>query len=157
MSSYPHVKGISPMLASIILIAFVISVASIIGPWLVDFIGESTEDATERGEKDIECTYAGLHVRGVTEEQNENTTLSAEVENVGDIDLSDFWVELTYEDASIESMRPEGYEEELVKGSRRVFSVDIDTTGDVEKLRVFSADCPTEASDEIKGIHFDVV
>lgn len=158
MSLCPSSKGISPLIASIVLIAFVIAVASIVGPWFTKFVGESTNQATERGEDDIRCSSAGLYLSEVTKNETTggNVTLAAEVQNTGDVKLSDFWIELTHDSSSITSRRLNDYEEDLLQGSRRIYSVEVNTTNQgIDSLRIFSADCPTEASDEIKAIQFN--
>lgn len=60
-------KGISPIIATILLIAFAVSVAALVSVWLTGFTGDTTEMTSERGNKITECTGTSLDVESVTD------------------------------------------------------------------------------------------
>jgi len=151
-------KGVSPIIAAIVLMAIVVSVASIVGPWFIEFVGERTERTGEIGEREIGCMYADLYIRNVHVEENEHeVNLTMEIENTGDGELSDFWTEVTHEDATISHMRPENYDQVLREGSRRTFVAGFNATekGNASKITFYSEYCPGEARDELEEIYFE--
>ncbi|MFP4116171.1 MAG: archaellin/type IV pilin N-terminal domain-containing protein [Candidatus Aenigmatarchaeota archaeon] len=142
-------KGISPLIAAVILIAFVIAVANFVGPWFLDYVEGRTEEVTERD--DIDCAYAGLYIRGV----QTNGNLTVEVENIKDTEISNFQTETTHVNGSISHQRPEGYNKTLRSGARRTFTVDPAWSLDnVTKIRFYSEDCPSDATDEMDSSYF---
>jgi flagellin-like protein len=60
-------KGISPIIATVLLISFAVGVAGIVSIWLTGFTGDTTEMTTERGNKITECTGVSLEVKSVTD------------------------------------------------------------------------------------------
>lgn len=64
-------KGISPLIAAVILIAFVIAIAAIAGPFLTDFFGERTEEVGEAGEDAIDCAVASFDLEDRTDDYGE--------------------------------------------------------------------------------------
>jgi len=153
-------KGISPLIAAIILIAFVIAVGNVVGPWFMDFIEERTDQVTEKGREDVKCGYAGLHLNKVTRNQtSDNVTLTSEVENTENVELTNFRIELTHEDGTISNIEPENSNQTLKAGSRRTFSVEVNTTseGNVKNLRIYSSDCPNNAEGEMESVYFEEI
>jgi flagellin-like protein len=88
-------KGISPLIAVIMLIAFTMIVAGILAGWATQFVTQS------RSELQF-CARAQLLVqRAYYDEQSSNLTLA--LFNTGDVPLKGFVVRLTYENESIVS------------------------------------------------------
>lgn len=56
-------KAISPLIATVLLIAFTMSVAAIIVSWATGFEKTQTSYVGEKGEKQIKCTYADMDIR----------------------------------------------------------------------------------------------
>ena len=55
-------KGISPLIAAVMLIAFTISIASIAGPWFSELIGGIQEDTSDNTQEVLDTTQADLEI-----------------------------------------------------------------------------------------------
>jgi flagellin-like protein len=53
-------RGISPLIAAVILIAFVIAIANLAGPWIQEFITGKTSEVEEKSDRSVECIYAQI-------------------------------------------------------------------------------------------------
>ncbi len=83
-------KGISPLIAVIMLIAFTMIVAGILAGWATQFVEQ------QRSELAL-CSRSGVLIqRAYYDDTNGNLTLH--IYNTGDVDLSGFSARLTYED-----------------------------------------------------------
>ncbi len=92
-------KGVSPFIATVLLIAFAIAVAAIFGGWLSSFISETTEEVQEHSEKRVTCSYGGIALDDL--EYNKTTgNFSGKVENIDIIVLGNIDFEIFYDDAS---------------------------------------------------------
>ena len=60
-------KGLSPLIASIILIAFAVAIGGLISIWLTGFATKTTEYTSEQGDKSLQCSGARLQVDRVTD------------------------------------------------------------------------------------------
>ena len=94
-------KGISPFLASILLIAFVVTVAGIYRVWIINFSRTATETIGEKSEKKIICSYGEIFCEDFTF----NTTsgnLTGKIKNTGLIPLGEISLEIFYTNATKE-------------------------------------------------------
>ena len=82
-------KGLSPLLATVMLIALTLSVVGLIGSWFVSMSRSQMEEIEEGGEKQIECTNALLDIVSVICSNN-TEELKIGVNNIGQINLYDF-------------------------------------------------------------------
>jgi len=128
-------KGISPFIASVLLIAFAITIAGIYRAWIVGFTKEATEEVGKHSEKKITCSYGGIALYDLTF----NTTsgnLTGKIENtnlipLGNISLEVFYSNATREEKSLNMI--------LEPGERNVFNVKLGcdkTNPNYEKIRV---------------------
>jgi len=129
-------KGISPFIATILLIAFAISVAAIFGGWLSSFMSETTEEIQEHSEKRVTCSYGGVALEGL--EYNKTTgNFSGNVENTDIIVLGNIDFEIFYTDASRTKL---DLNMTLESGEMNIFNQDVtkmNTTG-YNKIRVIT-------------------
>ncbi|MBU5678708.1 MAG: archaellin/type IV pilin N-terminal domain-containing protein [Candidatus Aenigmatarchaeota archaeon] len=58
-------KGLSPLIASVLLIAFTVSVAMIIMTWFSSFARGTTENISATGETAVGCSSAGISIEHV--------------------------------------------------------------------------------------------
>ena len=79
-------KGISPFIASVLLIAFTVAVAGILGGWYTSFTKTSTETVKEHAEEELTCAYGGINLYDVT---YSNGNVSGIIRNTGTITLGD--------------------------------------------------------------------
>lgn len=90
-------KGVSPLVATALLIAIAISAALIVSAWLIPFVRDTTRDIERKN--DIDCSYASVYVREI----RYNCALGKAfllVENNGDVKLNGFKMNVLYGDAS---------------------------------------------------------
>ena len=59
-------KGLSPLVATIMLIAFAVAVGSLLAIWLTGFASSTTEFTSEQGNKVTQCAGARLKVESVS-------------------------------------------------------------------------------------------
>ncbi len=148
-------KGISPLIATILLIAFVIAVGGILSGWLVSFSKERTEEIRQKGEEDIRCSYANLRISDA--DWNESgTKLSFIVENTDSEDLSDFRVVVIYANNTASTLRV-APSTTLAPGDVEVFynETHVGNCSEISRVIFYSGTCPTDARDEIQGTDID--
>lgn len=90
-------KGISPLIAVIMLIAFTMVVAGILAGWATQFV------QTQRSELQF-CVKAQILIQRAYYDTN-TKNLTLQIYNTGDVPLSGFSVILTYENNTMESKR----------------------------------------------------
>jgi len=144
-------KGISPLIAVVLLIAFVIAVGSILSGWFVSFTKERVSQAKEKGETDITCSYANLYISDA-DWNNTLGKLSLTVENTGSEDLSDFRMVVIYSNNTVDTLRvlPETT---LSPGGYEIFynQSGIGPCSDISQVIFKSNTCPVDAKDEIES------
>ncbi|MEM7826998.1 MAG: archaellin/type IV pilin N-terminal domain-containing protein [Candidatus Aenigmatarchaeota archaeon] len=77
-------KGVSPLIAAVLLIAFTVSVAMIIMGWLSTFARTTTTNISEATETAVGCGTAGVNIEHVYVSGTSGTII---VRNTGFIDL----------------------------------------------------------------------
>ncbi len=81
-------KAISPLIATVLLIAFTITIATILASWMTGFTTTQTETAGGKAREEIACAYGSLAIKSMKYNNSENK-LYGEIENeMGDTDLS---------------------------------------------------------------------
>ncbi|RLI99980.1 MAG: hypothetical protein DRP03_01950 [Candidatus Aenigmatarchaeota archaeon] len=85
-----RMKGISPIIAVIMLIAFTMVVAGILASWATQYVKVKLR----------ECTNAGLWIERATYQSGNNKLLLV-ITNTGTIDLHGFTAILTYENGTV--------------------------------------------------------
>lgn len=136
-------KGISPLIASVLIIAMAIAVSGIVSGFLLDFTEERTDETRERMEEDIDCMYANLRLESYEEDGN----ITMEIVNNGDIALSDFKLRV-HRDIDVDEMNTTDSDILLEEGRRNFFEFDVD--GEFESVEFFSEWCPSRTSVEIE-------
>jgi flagellin-like protein len=94
-------KGLSPLIASVILIAIAITIAGIFSGWFTDFIKAIASMVQGREGSRVECSYGGIAL----DDLEYNTTskyLSGYIENTGIITLGDIELVILYDNATTE-------------------------------------------------------
>ena len=90
-------KGLSPFIATVLLVAFAIAVAAIFGGWMSSFTKETTEEVGERSEKRVTCSYGGIALEDL--EYNKTiANFTGKVENTDIIPLGNIDFEIFYDD-----------------------------------------------------------
>lgn len=92
-------KGVSPLIATVLLIAFTISVAGIISIWLVGFSRTSSETIGSEASRQLICSYGGISLSNLRYSSSTGT-LAGEVENTRSIVLGNITVQILYANAT---------------------------------------------------------
>lgn len=93
-------KAISPLIASVLLIAFTITVATIIASWVTTFTTGQTELTEEKAKQRITCAFGSLNIEEA-KYNNTETKLFLRIENTqGDMDLSNITFNVIMKNAS---------------------------------------------------------
>jgi len=129
-------KGISPFIATVLLIAFAIAVAGIFSGWLSSFTQTTTEEVQEHSEKRVTCSYGGIALEDLEYNQT-SANFSGKVENTDIIVLGDIDFEIFYTDASRTKL---DLNMTLLPGEKNTFNQNVtkmNTTG-YDKIRVIT-------------------
>lgn len=92
-----RIKGISPLIATVLLIAFTVGVAGIVSVWLTGFTKTSTESVEEQSTTQLTCVYGGVSLRNL---KYANTNISGNIENTGQISLGKITIQVMYTNRS---------------------------------------------------------
>ncbi len=89
-------KGISPLIASVLLIAFTLAIGAFMSSWLNDVTRKQTSEATENSRP--ECQFANLNIQNVTLANSTDKKLRIDVENTGTKNVAINNIRLIYND-----------------------------------------------------------
>lgn len=84
-------KGISPLIAAVLLIAFTLAVAALLTAWVTTFTQDTTGAIGDRSTEVIECSYAGLSVYSVSYD-SANDWVNISIANTGTTGLGNVTV-----------------------------------------------------------------
>ena len=90
-------KGITPMIATVLLIAFAVAVGAVMGPWIRSFVMSTTGDVSDYTETEIYCTYGGISVSNL---QYCNDYLSGRIKNTNLVDLGNITIQIIFSNAT---------------------------------------------------------
>jgi flagellin-like protein len=95
------VKGISPLVATVLLIAFTVAAASIISFWLIPFLAKISQSTTEETDIQLKCSKGGISLFDLKYNLS-SSTLSGKIENTGSISLGNLVIEIIYTNYTVE-------------------------------------------------------
>ncbi len=142
-------KGISPFIASVLLIAVAIMVTGIFSGWFTNFIRTITSTVKEHEEIRVECSYGGISLSDL-EYNTTSKYLSGYIENIDIITLGNIDLEVFYDNATKEK---KDLNKVLEPGEKDVFDVTIDEK--YEKVRVIT-NC-SNVFDELSKVYISEV
>ena len=93
-------KGISSLIASVLLIAFTVAAFGIIQLWGISFISTQTEQVSGQTETELTCIYGGISVSTL---RYCNSYLGGIVENTNMIDLGNVTLQIVYQNSTMSS------------------------------------------------------
>ncbi len=79
-------KGISPLIAAVLLIAFTVAIATLIAGWFSTLTRTTTSAVTNKTSLAVDCSSASINIREVFVKAGATGTVRALVENNGFID-----------------------------------------------------------------------
>ncbi|MCJ7450243.1 MAG: hypothetical protein MUP58_00710 [Candidatus Nanohaloarchaeota archaeon QJJ-9] len=127
-------KGISPLIAAVLLIAFTMAVAAILTAWVTQFTQDTTGAVGNESERVIQCSYAGLSIYDAV---NDSGNLTVSVANTGTQDMSNVSITAFMEDGSLTNT----YMGALPTGGVQEITL-TDLSGTLSSVRATSTDCP---------------
>jgi len=139
-------KGISPLIAAVLLIAFTMAVAAILTAWVTSFTQSTTEDVGNRSEQLVSCSFAGLSIYDAI---LSGSDLTVSMANTGTKDLGEVSVVVFHEDGSTNQTSVPGLESGNVDDTS--IQVGTGTATDISRVRIASTECP-EITDETTTI-----
>ncbi|MBI4177560.1 MAG: hypothetical protein HY516_04295 [Candidatus Aenigmarchaeota archaeon] len=86
-------KGVSPLIATVLLVAATITVSIVVVPWLIDFAQTQMVSVGSQGEEKVNCIEAGLNFQAADVGYNTLTnpsTINVTMTNTGLVGLYDF-------------------------------------------------------------------
>jgi flagellin-like protein len=92
-------KGISPLIATVLLIAFTVAVAAIVSTWITTFTSESAGTVGEKSEEELYCVYGGVSLTGLRYHSTDGY-LSGIVENTRYVDIGNITLQIFYDNAT---------------------------------------------------------
>ncbi len=130
-------KGISPLIAAVLLIAFTMAVAAILTAWVTSFTQDTTESVGNESERLVGCSFASLDIYDAV---LSGSTLTVNVANTGTRDMDNASLVVFHEDGAIN----ESWTNELASGdvvSKEMNNIGSDVSG-LDRVRAASTECP---------------
>ena len=138
-------KGISPLIAAVLLIAFTVGIAGIAGPYLTQVMQQSTQGQQEEADRLLDASSASISV--VRADYNSfNEKLRTTIQNEGQQTLENYTVTAFGNDSAQETV-----DEQL--DAREITTVKINLSSPPEEVRVQSQNLPvseTAVGDKIE-------
>jgi flagellin-like protein len=72
-------KGISPLVAAVLLIAITVSIGTLVGGWISTFTRDTTDTVSNRTTEAVDCTSANLNIEDVFSTEGDPINGSARV------------------------------------------------------------------------------
>lgn len=104
MQIAPGLKGISPLVATVLLIAFVVAVAGLVATWVNGFTKSQTQLVSDQSTLSISCSYGGINVKNLVF-QGATTQLAGVIENNGQVPLGNFTLSVVYQNATSQTIQ----------------------------------------------------
>lgn len=95
-----QMKGISPLVATVLLIAFTVAVAGLLSSWLTGFTSSTTQQVAQSSSNTLSCSYGGLSL-GSLKYSSSNVTLTGNIENTGTVSLGNFSISIIYSNKTV--------------------------------------------------------
>ena len=141
-------KGLSPLLATVILAALVLSIGIILNSMISNMF-QSEKEKTENLQT---CSHAGIMIEDVV---CINKTLKIFIQNSGSVALSDFHIYAKISGELYTNATPVNYDIILEPGDSIILEAYVPHTGNVEIIKVYTKTCPgisAEITDETLNV-----
>ena len=130
-------KGISPLIAAVLLIAFTMAIAGIMATWATQFSSQKIEQSSA----EAEC----IGVLDIGSLSFSNTTISVRIKNLADkLELTDMSAVVEYTDATKNKqydIKDYNATDPLTPGGVTFFIVNTGESTKPQKIQVFSDNC----------------
>lgn len=92
-------KGISPLIATVLLIAFTVAVAGLLSSWLMSFTKSSSEIVSRQSNTQLVCSYGGIALSNLKYSSSCNC-MNGTIENTQTISLGNITIQTIYSNQS---------------------------------------------------------
>lgn len=149
-------KAISPLIATVLLIAFTLTVATILANWVSTFIKTQTEEVGEKSTVKIKCAFGSLEI-DTAKYNNTNTRLLVILKNqAGDTDLQNITFSIILKNSSTYAYPTSCNcgDETLYRGETKAYSNSSIQNGcSIDKV-IVTTNCP-DAKDDVSASSID--
>lgn len=154
-------KGISPLIASVLLIAFTIAVAGIISTWVITFSRTQTERVGREAEREVYCAWGGIQLYDL-KYCSTTSSLSGKIENTGNILLGKIKINialingtiLNYPLCKVDNEVISCITSNLTLDPSDIVSFNLTSSSNYDFVRV-STNC-TNVDDRVRSIHISL-
>lgn len=144
-------KGVSPLIAAVLLIAFTLAIGGFMSTWLQQISKSQTETATKNS--DAGCSYLNINVNNATFNASGNNRLLLTIENAGTRNAVVDKIRVTGANLNTTTYsNPTNFTGTLNSGDEIIVALTINTTyiPVISGVRIIPADCPQSAI-SVKG------
>lgn len=144
-------KGISPIIATVLLIVLGVSVVGLVGMWISDFSTKSTQTISETSENEIACSFGIVKLANL---KYCNNYMSGWIKNLGTTSLGNLTIQIIYQNSSLQTYALNGTQcplpFTLKVGEMCIFN--FSAGSNYWKVRVYSnCSIVTDESDSVSG------
>jgi len=145
-----HRKGISPLIASVLLIAFTMTIAGLMAAWATSYVSGQTEKLTEQSETTKSCSGANFRIESDT--MKTNTSVTVVLYNSGGVDFTNMNVNMFYTNSTdVIIQKISNVSGALKRGDLKSFKVDNNQTAagaPLTKMTIIADNCPDVAKEK---------
>jgi flagellin-like protein len=136
-------KGISTIIASVLMIAFTVAVAGILSGWLTSFTTSSTQTVKSQSDIELTCSYGGISLKSL---KYSNNNMSGYIDNTRQISLGGITLQILFTNKSIQNIKLCSIGGNTVVcnsanasiSPRETTSFNVSTNSNYEKIRVYT-------------------
>lgn len=138
-------KAISPLIATVLLIAFTVAVGGILSLWLTTFTKSQTTIVGQRSETDLQCSYGAISISDLKYSSG-GRTLSGRIENTRIISLGNITLQIIWANSSltkynlclVNNVANNCSSANLSLVPREVITFNVSVSSDYSKIRVYT-------------------
>lgn len=140
-------KGLSPLIAEVLLIAFVITVGTIIATWVTSYSRTTVKKVNKQSNIELTCSYGSISFSTQPLCNETTETISGFVKNNGNVDLGNIRLQIIYKNSSFSVFN---LTDALSPGEIYSFNVSVDCSS-LSMIRVITNCTQPEVSDELSS------
>jgi flagellin-like protein len=95
-------KGISSIIATVLLIAFTVAVAGILSGWLTSFTTTSTQTVKSQSDIELTCSYGGISLNSL---RYSGGYLSGNIDNTRTVSLGGLSIQIIFTNKTIQNVK----------------------------------------------------
>jgi len=133
-------KGVSPVIAAILLILITMSIGSLFYGWMRTFYDNQLQKQSQLSDEQIQCSEAGFQINSCSFDSGDTNIATILLENTGYVDLNSFTVAALHTDGASDVNIGEI---DLEEGGYGNVYVQVEAGKSISKIKVVSRDCKT--------------